>query len=94
MPTKNPTKEQKRKWNLSARYGMTEADYQAMLAKQHGKCALCECRLTEAVRPVVDHCHNTGKVRGILCHECNVKLPAVEDYSFVMLAWAYLEDCG
>ena len=67
---------------------MTLADYDAMLAKQGGRCALCG---GEMKRPVVDHCHQTGAVRGVLCHPCNIKLPAVEDMGWVMLAWAYLE---
>jgi hypothetical protein len=43
-------------------------------------------------RPVVDHDHATGQVRGILCHPCNIKLPSVEDSGWMMLAFAYLSD--
>ncbi|MCA8263300.1 endonuclease VII domain-containing protein [Burkholderia multivorans] len=70
------------------RYGMTPAQYDDLLKKQNGCCALCGGLME---RPVIDHCHQTGKVRGILCHPCNIKLPAVEDMGWVMLAWAYLE---
>lgn len=59
-----------------------------MREKQGGVCALCDGIME---RPVVDHCHASGAVRGILCHPCNVKLPAIEDMGWVMLAWAYLE---
>lgn len=74
--------------NLATRYGLTPMQVEEMLAKQGGKCALCG---GEMARPVIDHCHQTGAVRGILCHPCNIKLPAVEDMGWVMLAWAYLE---
>jgi hypothetical protein len=78
----------RREQNLASRYGISLADYEAMLAKQGERCALCA---DEMARPVVDHCHQTGVVRGILCHPCNIKLPVVEDMGWVMLAWAYLE---
>lgn len=87
-PKKRPSAAMRREQNLSSRYGMTMADYRAMLARQNGACALCG---GEMKRPVVDHCHQTGRVRGILCHPCNIKLPTVEDMGWVMLAWAYLE---
>ena len=75
-------------WNLATRYGITPADYKQMLDRQGGKCAVCGDQMA---RPVVDHCHQTGRVRGILCHHCNIKLPVIEDMGWVMLAWAYLE---
>lgn len=78
----------RRDQNLQTRYGISRADYDAMLEKQGGTCGLCGGPMA---RPVVDHCHQTGKVRGILCHPCNIKLPTVEDMGWVMLAWAYLE---
>jgi hypothetical protein len=80
--------DQSRKWNLATRYGMTPTCYKEMLERQGGKCALCD---GEMDRPVIDHCHATGKVRGILCHHCNIKLPVLEDIGWVMLAWAYLD---
>lgn len=89
MPTKNPTREQRRKWNLHIRYRMTVQQYEEMLKTQNNLCALCECPME---RPVVDHDHVTGKVRGILCHPCNVKLPSVEDGGWMMLALGYLSE--
>lgn len=85
---KAPSAKEKRRWNLATRYGITPAQYDELMAKQNGVCALCGGPME---RPVVDHCHQTGRVRGILCHPCNIKLPAVEDMGWVMLAWAYLE---
>ena len=53
-------------------YGLTPEDFDAMLAAQGARCAICP-----ATEPggsgtwAVDHCHETGRVRGILCHRCN-----------------------
>lgn len=57
------------------RYGIDEAAYQALLARQHGHCAICPS--TEDL--VVDHCHDGGHVRGILCRKCNVLLGMAGD---------------
>src|SRR4051812_36980393 len=51
-----------------ARYGITLEDKLEMLRNQDGKCIICG---EEMDRMVVDHCHKTGKVRGILCDNCN-----------------------
>ncbi|PRF51359.1 hypothetical protein C6Q28_29465 [Burkholderia multivorans] len=80
--------DEKRRWNMMTRYGMTPAQYDDLLKKQNNCCALCGAPME---RLVIDHCHQTGVVRGILCHPCNIKLPVVEDMGWVMLAWAYLE---
>ncbi len=52
---------------LKDRYGITLVQYNEMVKKQSGKCAICEneCKLH------VDHCHVTGVVRGLLCNGCN-----------------------
>jgi hypothetical protein len=49
-----------------------------MLARQGGACAICKQPPTR--RPLfVDHCHTTGKVRGLLCHGCNAALGFMRD---------------
>lgn len=48
-------------------YGITINDYRRMIEEQCGKCAICK----EETKLVVDHCHSTGKVRGLLCGPCN-----------------------
>jgi hypothetical protein len=60
---------------LKHRYGMTREQYDELLAKQGGACAIC--RATEDL--VVDHDHDTGKVCGILCRKCNVGLGQFND---------------
>jgi hypothetical protein len=66
-------------------YGMTQEEYDAMLEKQHGKCACCGrsnsgSANSRAYAPLfVDHDHKTGKVRGLLCHQCNIALGMLGD---------------
>lgn len=80
--------EVRRSQNLKTRYGITAAQYDTMLAAQGGVCGICQA---QPVRPVVDHCHASGAVRGILCHACNIALPAVENTTWRSAALRYLE---
>ena len=70
-----------RERHLVRKYGVGLADYNAMLAAQGGKCAICYA--TEASQRYgvlhVDHCHKTGAVRGLLCRGCNHMLGVVND---------------
>jgi len=75
-------KESDRKVDLKRRYGITESQYNKMYNEQNGKCALCESESIGrkgAVHFCVDHNHNTGAVRGLLCHNCNVVLGKIKD---------------
>lgn len=82
-----PAPAEKRAQLLKARYGLTPDDFDALFASQDGRCAIC---LEVPARPCVDHNHETGQVRGILCHFCNIRLPAVEDEKYHIPAMAYL----
>jgi hypothetical protein len=55
---------------LQKKYGISQAQWQEMYAKQGGVCAICGCRQRYQAL-AVDHCHKTGKVRGLLCVQCN-----------------------
>jgi hypothetical protein len=57
-----------RTYKLRRQYGLSRAAYGVLLGKQEGCCAICVEPLKEAH---VDHCHNTGVVRGLLCLNCN-----------------------
>lgn len=58
-------------YRLRRVYGTTEAEYEAQLALQGGRCAICGREFDPGQRPATDHNHETGKFRGILCHSCN-----------------------
>lgn len=61
-----------RKSKLKANYGLTPEDYEAMFEEQVGRCAICGVDQGSIDHPLmVDHDHKTGKVRGLLCPNCN-----------------------
>jgi hypothetical protein len=82
-----------RAWRLRDIYGMTEADFVALLAEQGGRCRLCKTDNSRDRRPWhIDHCHQTGRVRGILCAPCNKGLGMMgDDPAMLRRAAAYLE---
>jgi hypothetical protein len=67
-------KESLRKSHLKRKYGLTPDDYDAMLAAQRGGCAICGAPAPEGQSLHVDHCHDSGAVRGLLCFRCNAGL--------------------
>lgn len=74
--------------NLKLRYGITLEDYNRMLAEQNECCAICsQHRSKFKNRLNVDHCHLTGKIRGLLCTDCNHGIGKLKD-STVLLAKA------
>jgi hypothetical protein len=66
----------KKKSILKHTYGITLKEYEDILKKQNGKCAICKRK--EKIL-CVDHCHKTGKVRGLLCHLCNRSIGMMKD---------------
>lgn len=89
------------KWtkDLAKKFGLTPDDYVTMLEAQDGGCAICgdfkpggRPRSDGTVRLAVDHCHTTGKVRGLLCRRCNVVIGKVaDDTSLLGKAMSYLD---
>ncbi|MER8008763.1 endonuclease VII domain-containing protein [Streptomyces sp. NPDC094149] len=74
--------------HLKRQYGLTEADRDEMVAGQMGLCVIC----LKAPAVHVDHCHKTGKVRGVLCFNCNSAIGKLgDDPDAVRRAAAYLE---
>lgn len=61
---------------LRSRYKLTATEYDKMLRTQAGRCAICDLAMRI---PFVDHCHSTGKVRGLLCSQCNSGIGMFED---------------
>lgn len=68
---------------MKSYYGITLDDYDALFAAQNGLCAACGfpgIPRRDRLRPlVVDHDHQTGQVRGLLCNHCNVAIGMVSD---------------
>lgn len=80
-------------YTLKRRYGITSDDYVQMLRKQEGRCAICQSDGCSTGRNLaVDHCHTTGKIRGLLCSNCNVGLGKFKDsINIINKAIEYLE---
>lgn len=79
------TPKQARDYSLKNKYDLPHGEYERLLASQDGRCALCQSAdcgrksgKWSAGHFMVDHCHSTGRVRGLLCHTCNVALGAYE----------------
>lgn len=70
-----------RSTHLFRTYGLTLEDFEILLKEQDYKCFACgkKHESSKKQRLYVDHCHTTGKVRGLLCQGCNFALGAVKD---------------
>lgn len=77
---------------LKQRYGITLNDYNNMFNEQNGCCLLCGKHNSELKKPLhVDHCHESKKVRGLLCTMCNFGLGMfVDDVELLQRAIVYL----
>lgn len=76
------------------RYGLTTEEFAARKAMQGGKCAICQGPPSgRGVDFHVDHCHETHKVRGLLCHHCNIGLGNFKDrVDLLQAAQKYLNE--
>jgi hypothetical protein len=66
-----------------ATHGLTPESYAAMLVAQEGACAICRREFDQ--RPCIDHDHETGAVRGLLCRPCNSAIGLLRDDTAAML---------
>ena len=66
---------------LNKAYGINQSDYEEMYQSQQGKCAICgtEKKMGSRTGLVIDHCHNKGHIRGLLCSHCNTGLGQFRD---------------
>lgn len=69
----------RRKAYLKSHYGMTLEEYDAKLVAQDGTCAICQNECMTGKRLAVDHCHETGVNRDLLCNKCNTVLGKLQD---------------
>lgn len=75
----------KRKWHLKGLYNLTIEEYDILLEKQNNACFGCKKHYSEFAKALsVDHNHDTGKVRGLLCNNCNRGLGLLKDSEFVL----------
>lgn len=86
-----------RRWNresyLRNKFGLEPEDYQRLLAAQDGRCAICRTDRPGGAKKhfPVDHCHETGAVRGLLCDRCNRALGLFgDDVEILLKAAEYL----
>ncbi len=70
--------EYQRSVKLKHRYGITMTQYDELLAKQGGTCACCSMPPMKR-RLDVDHDHDTGAIRGLLCTDCNTAIGLISD---------------
>jgi len=88
--------------SLKRKYGITLYDYEVMYEEQNGVCKICgnpETRINPytktPIRMPVDHCHETGKIRGLLCTDCNVGIGNLnDDIKLLEKAIEYLHNAG
>lgn len=79
-------------YRIEKRYGLSMEQYEKMEQEQNRGCAICGQR-DEGRRLVVDHCHTTQQVRGLLCNHCNTAIGAFKDDPRLLLKAAkYLVD--
>jgi hypothetical protein len=75
---------------LRNKFGITIEDYERMLEEQDGVCAICGCTPGKRLF-AVDHCHDTDRIRRLLCSNCNTGLGMFQDDpDLLMAAAAYL----
>lgn len=84
-----------RKSFIKRKYKISLEDYDAILVSQDNKCKICGNTKSNHRNEIlyIDHCHTTGKIRGLLCHHCNVGLGGFKDnIESLSKAIKYLEE--
>ncbi len=96
-----PEYKQLKKWSsIKLKYGITKDEWHWMLKEQYGKCKICNREMeielgtgNNSIGCHVDHCHETGTVRGLLCNSCNKGLGLFkDDVSALQSAIIYLNE--
>ena len=75
-------KSERREYFIQKTYGITQKEYELLLSKQGGLCAICR----KPNKLNIDHDHETGKVRGLLCSTCNMMLGHAHDSPLLLEA--------
>ncbi len=82
-------------YHLQRKYGISLEQYDLMYGYSQGQCGICKATIAHGLEPdvkvglkaCVDHCHTTGKVRGLLCHYCNRSLAFLEAHKDAALTY-------
>lgn len=83
LKNKDKIRKYDRKYRLKKKFGLTIDDYNEMLKKQNNKCCICKAdQKSLNTSLAVDHCHKTGKIRGLLCEYCNRRLLPLLEYKY------------
>jgi hypothetical protein len=77
--TEEETKNLYKSRAFKRKYGISKEDFYILKFKQNNKCAICQNELENDKKSHMDHCHNSGKLRGVLCTTCNVGLGMFKD---------------
>ncbi len=79
------SKQQNKNATYKRKFGITLEDYNVMFAAQEGRCDICTTHQSDLKRSLaVDHNHETGKVRSLLCSNCNIALGNFRDSDVVL----------
>lgn len=94
--SERPPLEKERETQFKYRYGLTKPDFDLMWARQQGLCKICTNPLNLGLRGYsIDHNHQTGQVRGLLCNKCNTGLGLFNDNPVSLQnAITYLNECA
>lgn len=89
---KQEHKKEAKNYRFNTAYGITLEKFNTLFYSQQNKCKICGTRNFGLKGPALDHCHNTGKIRGVLCNKCNLALGLLnDDIEILRNAIQYLE---
>ena len=84
--------EKVKRWRRNYLYGLTPGDFDRLVAEQDNKCACCGRDMGDGRNRHLDHCHDTNRVRALLCRQCNIGIAmAQHDTDRLRQMIAYLE---
>lgn len=90
---KSMSKDERRLYRLMWKYGVSKDKFLELMDKQNASCAICshpfDLELGNRYSdyyPCVDHCHSTGKIRGLLCRSCNLSIGYAKDDKETLLS--------
>lgn len=85
------TNKEKARWSIiKHKYGITKQQWYAIHDQQKQCCKICQRHESEfQYKLVVDHCHKTGKIRGLLCNKCNLVMGTIDNPVLLEAALEY-----